>query len=86
MTLLAADTLIAMKKSSKTPAKSEGATPQRPTIIDFDEATFAEISKLISDSRARALLSVNTVLIDLYWNIGEIISRKIAAAAQIKLF
>lgn len=69
-----------MKKSSKTSAKSGGAIPQRPTIIDFDEATFAEISKLISDSRARALLSVNTVLIYLYWNIGGIISRKIAAA------
>ncbi|WP_414648603.1 DUF1016 N-terminal domain-containing protein [Edaphobacter sp.] len=38
------------------------------------------MSKLISASRARALLSVNTVLIDLYWNIGEIISRKISAA------
>ncbi|HEY5213552.1 MAG TPA: PDDEXK nuclease domain-containing protein [Acidobacteriaceae bacterium] len=69
-----------MSKGSKTVAKSAKATPQRPKVTDFDEATFAEISKLISDSRARALLSVNTVLIDLYWNIGEIISREISAA------
>jgi len=69
-----------MSKGSKTPAKSTKAVPRRPKVIDFDEATFAEISKLISASRARALLSVNTVLIDLYWNIGEIISRKISAA------
>jgi predicted nuclease of restriction endonuclease-like (RecB) superfamily len=69
-----------MSKGSKTAAKSAKVTPPRPKVTDFDEATFAEISKLISDSRARALLSVNTVLIDLYWNIGEIISRKISAA------
>ncbi len=69
-----------MSKGSKTVAKSAKATPPRPKVTDFDEATFAEISKLISDSRAHALLSVNTVLIDLYWNIGEIISRKISAA------
>ena len=69
-----------MKKNSKTLAKSAKATPPSPKVIDFDEPTFAEIAKLISASRDRALLSVNTVLIDLYWNIGEIISRKIAAS------
>ena len=58
--------MIVMSKGSKTPAKSTKAVPQRPKVIDFDEATFAEISKLLSASRARALLSVNTVLIDLY--------------------
>jgi predicted nuclease of restriction endonuclease-like (RecB) superfamily len=69
-----------MSKDPKTLAKSTKATPRSPKVIDFDEATFAEISKLISVSRERALLSVNTVLIDLYWNIGEIISCKISAA------
>jgi hypothetical protein len=79
-TLLAADTLNVMKKSSKILAKSAKVTPPRSKVVDFDEATFAEISKLISASRDRALLSVNTVLIDLYWKVGEHISRKIAAA------
>lgn len=74
-------TLIMMEKKSKTLAKSAKATPPRPNVVvDFDEATFAEISKLISASRERALQSVNTVLIDLYWKVGEHISRKIAAA------
>ena len=65
------DTLIVMSKGSKTVAKSAKATPPRPKVTDFDEATFAEISKLISASRERALQSVNTVLIDLYWKVGE---------------
>jgi predicted nuclease of restriction endonuclease-like (RecB) superfamily len=70
-----------MEKKSKTLANSAKATPPRPNVVvDFDEATFAEISKLISASRERALQSVNTVLIDLYWKVGEHISRKIAAA------
>lgn len=76
----AADTLNMMKKSSKTLAKSTKATLPSPKVVDFDEATFAEISRLISASRERALLSVNTVLIDLYWKVGEHISHKIAAA------
>ncbi len=45
-----------------------------------DEATFSEVVKLISASRERALRDVNTVLIELYWKVGEIISRKIEAA------
>jgi hypothetical protein len=44
-----------MKKNSETLAKSAKATPPSPKVVDFDEATFAEISKLISASRDRAL-------------------------------
>jgi len=80
ITLPGVVTLIVMEKRSKTLTKSTRATSSRAKATHSDETTFAEISKLISDSRERALLSVNTVLIDLYWNIGEIISRKIAAA------
>lgn len=69
-----------MKKSSKKSAKTATASPPRPKAMDFDEVTFAEITKRISTSRDRALLSVNTVLIDLYWNVGAIISRKITAS------
>jgi predicted nuclease of restriction endonuclease-like (RecB) superfamily len=41
---------------------------------------FAEIATLIASARQRAVQAVNTTLIDLYWQIGERISRKIAAS------
>jgi predicted nuclease of restriction endonuclease-like (RecB) superfamily len=41
---------------------------------------FAEIAKLITAARQRAMQSVNTTLIQLYWQVGEYISRKIEAA------
>ena len=36
--------------------------------------------QLIAAARERAVRDVNTTLIDLYWKVGEIISRKIEAA------
>ena len=45
------------------------------------EASFAEIAQLIGRSRNRAYQAVNTALIELYWQVGEYISAKIAAAA-----
>ena len=45
-----------------------------------DEAAFSEIVELISASREKALQAVNTTLIDLYWEVGATISRKIEAA------
>jgi|SRR3954452_16480192 len=45
-----------------------------------NEQTFAEIIALISASRVRALRAVNTALVELYWQIGEIISRKLERA------
>jgi predicted nuclease of restriction endonuclease-like (RecB) superfamily len=44
------------------------------------ETTFAEIVELIFGARERAAHAVNRELIELYWNIGEIISKKIKAA------
>lgn len=41
---------------------------------------FAEIVTLIQAARDRAYHAVNTALIDLYWQVGEYISRKLAAA------
>lgn len=41
---------------------------------------FNEVIALIQAARRRAYQAVNTALIDLYWQIGERISRKIAAA------
>jgi hypothetical protein len=37
-------------------------------------------SRLIAASREKAIQAVNTALIDLYWQIGATISRKIEAA------
>src|ERR1700733_1904198 len=45
-----------------------------------EDETFSEVVGLIAASRERAVQAVNTVLIELYWKIGETISRKIAAA------
>ncbi len=39
--------------------------------------TFSEIAQLIEVRRARAVRAVNTELIDLYWEIGKILSQKI---------
>ena len=46
-----------------------------PTI-----AGFSEVVQLIVSARQRTIQAVNTSLIDLYWQVGEIISRKIASA------
>ncbi len=53
--------------------------PNLPTGGRDDEA-FGEIVRLIEASREKALQAVNTALIDLYWQVGETISRKIEAA------
>ncbi len=40
---------------------------------------FANIAHLIASAKHRAVAAVNTALIDLYWQVGEIISKKIAS-------
>jgi predicted nuclease of restriction endonuclease-like (RecB) superfamily len=49
-----------------------------PTI--GDEVAFSEVVRLIAASREKAIQAVNTALIDLYWQIGATISRKMEAA------
>ena len=44
------------------------------------EASFVEVVGLIQQARQRAFQAVNTELIDLYWQVGEIISRKLETA------
>jgi len=41
---------------------------------------FNEITQLIVAARQRAVQTVNTTLIELYWQVGRTISRKIAQA------
>ncbi|WFP48553.1 DUF1016 N-terminal domain-containing protein [Methylomonas sp. EFPC3] len=43
-------------------------------------ADFADIAHLIAQAKQRAVQAVNTTLIELYWSVGERISRKIAAS------
>jgi predicted nuclease of restriction endonuclease-like (RecB) superfamily len=65
---------------SKTPTRSRRRDiANSPMPSTPAQASFDEVIRLIEVSRARAVASVNTTLIDLYWNIGEYISRKIAA-------
>ena len=54
--------------------------PAHIANIGGDEEAFLEIVRLIVASRERAIHTVNTTLIDLYWQVGETISRKIEAA------
>jgi predicted nuclease of restriction endonuclease-like (RecB) superfamily len=42
--------------------------------------SFTEIVQLIAAAKQRAIQAVNTSLIELYWQVGEIISHKIASA------
>ncbi len=55
--------------------KTSNHSPNLPATGEF-----TEVVHLIASARERALQAVNTTLIDLYWQIGGIISRKIAAA------
>ncbi len=61
-----------MAKSKKIPSRTTALTAPSPT--DFDD-----VLRLIDAARTRAIAATNTELIDLYWKIGEHISRKIAA-------
>ncbi len=51
-----------------------------PLTAKANQDDFAEITQLIARSRQRAVQAVNTALIELYWQVGQIISRKIAGA------
>lgn len=44
------------------------------------DSGFAEVVQLIRAARQRAMQAVNTSLIDLYWQVGAILSRKISSA------
>jgi predicted nuclease of restriction endonuclease-like (RecB) superfamily len=44
-----------------------------------EERAFQEVLNLIRASRERALATVNSALIDLYWKVGEFVAQKIHA-------
>ena len=62
--------------------KKPGTTPSAPLAAVTHapvETAFAEVVTLIQAARQRALQTVNTELIDLYWRIGEYLHLKIEA-------
>jgi hypothetical protein len=63
---------LAPKKPTRKIAipRGEAASPS--------QAEFDEVLALIDAAKARAFAVVNTTLIDLYWQLGEYISHKIA--------
>ena len=46
--------------------------------------TFSQIAELITERRGRALQAVNTQLIELYWQVGKIISSKVKTAVWLQ--
>lgn len=52
----------------------------RPVAGQAPTTSFVEVTALIEVARGKAFQAVNTVLIELYWRIGETLSRKIEAA------
>ena len=55
-----------------------------PGLIDTSPADSRKCFASIDAARTRAVAAVNTTLIELYWSIGEFISRKIAMKAGVK--
>jgi hypothetical protein len=59
--------------------RPKGESNRKTTAIssETDEKAFAEIVAMIQSARQKALASANIALIDLYWQVGEIISSRI---------
>ena len=57
-------------------ASDRGNTVTKPLAVS-DEKSFAEVVEMIQAARGRALTAVNASMIDLYWRVGEYISRKL---------
>ena len=64
---------------SKSPKHSKPRPIARAAPVHPSPDQFDEVLGLIEAARARAFTAINKELIDLYWNIGEHISRRIAA-------
>lgn len=58
----------------------ESHTSNNAALPVAAEPGFSAITKLINDARQNAYHAINTALIDLYWQVGEYISRKIQSA------
>ena len=74
----------ARKKTRRSPVKVSRASKSRTAVATIaaapKESDFREVVALIERARERAFHAVNTELIDLYWRVGEFISRKLETA------
>ena len=67
-------------KSLVSENSGELLTKKKSALPVATEPGFIAITKLINDARQNAYQAINTALIDLYWQVGEYISRKIQSA------
>jgi len=65
-------------KRAKVPGKRHPKKAELSAVSE--ESAFAEVVEMIQAARGRALSAVNTALVDLYWQLGEYISRKLESA------
>jgi hypothetical protein len=69
-----------MKTTAKAKPTKARALMSVPSRAPAHESSFREVVNLIQRARQRAFHAVNTELIDLYWRVGEYISRKLETA------
>ncbi len=70
---------MSTKKATLKPRRSIRHLTALPATEPI-ETSFAEVVGLIEQARQRAYQAVNTELVGLYWQIGQYVSRKLAAA------
>jgi predicted nuclease of restriction endonuclease-like (RecB) superfamily len=61
-------------------AKQPAVSPSRRTTTSAPGQRFDEVLALIEAARRRAYRAINTELVELYWELGKYISKKIASA------
>ena len=66
------------KRGTSTSRKAEQAASIPSPSSTEDETSFGEVMDLIQQARQHAFHAVNATLIDLYWRLGEFLSRRIA--------
>ena len=59
------------------PARPKKAPLKAALSLTPEEQAFGEVVEMIQAARVRTLAAVNTALIDLYWQVGQSISRRI---------
>ena len=72
-----------MKKTiaKKSTVALQKISPKKMISAQELEASFLEVIELIQQARQQAFQAVNTALIELYWQVGAYLSRKLETAA-----
>lgn len=71
---------VKSRKATSKPRTPAGQSTIPTGVVEPIETSFAEVVGLIEQARRRAYQAVNTELVSLYWQIGQYISAKLAAA------